>query len=205
VLSYCSPATSPTPHSARGLYDESVRYATSPRHAPQHTLESSLAGAGQPRDQHVVVDGDPTGLSQGRITVLSSSLGERKSMSSTLVSGPRILSWQRGISAMQRVALRICLTCSFSGRRNRFSDSSRYRVSLRSPQRQFRTLEISVSASSEIGVRLAPKWPFGFARPTQQHRSAAMAWRGGPTGVEEQGMCTAGFPRNLGDPAVSAR
>jgi hypothetical protein len=31
------------------------------------------------------------------------------------------------------------------------------------------------------------------------------AWRGGPTGVEEQGMCTVGFPRNLGGPAVSAR
>jgi RNA-directed DNA polymerase len=32
-----------------------------------------------------------------------------------------------------------------------------------------------------------------------------MAWRGGPTGVEEQGMSTMGFPRNLGDPVVSAR
>jgi hypothetical protein len=31
------------------------------------------------------------------------------------------------------------------------------------------------------------------------------AWRGGPTGVEEQGMCAAVFPRNLGGPAVSAR
>jgi len=32
-----------------------------------------------------------------------------------------------------------------------------------------------------------------------------MAWRGGPTGVEEQGMSTLGFSRNLGGPAVSAR
>src|SRR5712691_7215725 len=29
------------------------------------------------------------------------------------------------------------------------------------------------STSSEIGVRLAPKWPFGFARPTQQGGSAS--------------------------------
>ena len=28
-------------------------------------------------------------------------------------------------------------------------------------------------------------------------------WRLDPTGVEEQGMCTLGFPRNLGGPVVS--
>src|ERR1700751_1603769 len=39
----------------------------------------------------------------------------------------------------------------------------------------------------------------------RQHRSAEKAGRGGPTGVEEQGMSTLGFPRNLGDPVVSAR
>ena len=38
------------------------------------------------------------------------------------------------------------------------------------------------------GSTEAPRWPGA----------------GGPTGVKEQGMCTAGFPRNLGDPAVSA-
>ena len=30
-----------------------------------------------------------------------------------------------------------------------------------------------------------------------------MAWRGGPAGVEEQGMHALGFPRNLGGPVAS--
>jgi hypothetical protein len=39
----------------------------------------------------------------------------------------------------------------------------------------------------------------------RQHRGAEMAWRQGPTGVEEQGMSAMGFPRNLRGPVVSAR
>ena len=34
----------------------------------------------------------------------------------------------------------------------------------------------------------------------RQHRRAVIAWRGGPTGVEEHGTCAQGFPRNLGGP-----
>jgi len=36
-------------------------------------------------------------------------------------------------------------------------------------------------------------------------QSSSEARREGPTGVEEHGACTLGLPRNLGDPAVSAR
>src|SRR6516162_7658652 len=37
----------------------------------------------------------------------------------------------------------------------------------------------------------------------RQHRSVAVAERGGPTGVEEQGTFTVGSSRNLGGPVVS--
>ena len=39
----------------------------------------------------------------------------------------------------------------------------------------------------------------------RQHRSAAVAERKGPTGVEEQGTPIVGSSRNLGGPFVSAK
>ena len=38
----------------------------------------------------------------------------------------------------------------------------------------------------------------------RQHLRAAMAWFKGSAGVEERGMSAWGFPRNLGDPVLSA-